>query len=49
MVEYVLEGDESDDKLDSDKEEPESQKEDCERRSTYFNTPTDKECGRGKQ
>ena len=38
-----------DDELYSNKEEPESQKEDREQRSTYFNTPTDEEYGRGKQ
>ena len=41
-VKDVLEGEKSDDKSDSDEEEPESRKEDCERRSTYFNNPTDK-------
>ena len=48
-VEYVLKGDELDDKLDSDEEETELQKEDHERRSTYFDTPADEEYGRGKQ
>ena len=38
-----------DDELYSNKEEPESRKEDREQRSTYFNTPTDEEYGRGKQ
>ena len=48
-VEDVLEGEKLDDELDSEEEEPESQKEDLEQRSTYFNTPTDEEYGRGKR
>ena len=47
--EDIIEGGESDDKSDSNKEEPELRKEYRKRRSTYFDTPTDKEYGRGKQ
>ena len=48
-VKDVLEGEKSDNGSDINKEEPESRKEDCEERSNYFNTPTDKEYGRRKQ
>ena len=46
-VKDVLEG-KLNNELDSDEEETESRKEDRERRSTYFNTPTEEEYGRGK-
>ena len=45
-VKDVLKGEKSEDKSDSNKEEPELQKEDSEQRSNYFNIPTDKEYGR---
>ena len=48
-VKDVLEEGKSDDESDSDEEEPDLRKEDRERRSTYFNTPTDEEYGRGKR
>ena len=49
MVEDILEGVKSYDKLDSDKGEHGSRKEYRERISTSFNTPTDEEYGRGKR
>ena len=38
-----------DNKSDSDEGEPQSRKEDCERISTYFNTPSDEDYCRGKR
>ena len=48
-VEDIIEEDKPDNESDSDEEEPDLRKEDRKRRSTYFNTHTDEEYGRGKQ
>ena len=48
-VKDVLKRDKSYDESEIYEEEPETQKEDRNQISTYFNTPTDEEYGRGKR